>query len=688
MKRSLSAAVLLAVAWWLALTLGVPAMARAVTAPDPFYQSVVAAMVGRVSQATVYNYDAQLSGEVAVPIGGQPYTLTTRHTRSGVPIEKATQLVYERLQQEGLSVSYHTWSACSTSGRNVIGTLPGLVKPQEIVLITAHLDDMPSTGVAPGADDNASGSVGVMLAAEILSDYRFERTLRFVYFTGEEQGLCGSNAYSAERLTAGDNIVAVYNMDMIAWDAVGDPTLRLHIRTSGNPGYAADLAIAGVFTNVVQSYGLSSALMPIVDADGESASDHASFWQRGYPAVLAIEDDDDDFNDYYHTANDRLANLNLPYFTAFVKASVGTAAHLARPFGTGAAQGMITSGGAPIGQAQIVATLDVTRGGQTQSTANGEYVLYLSEGSYTFTVTAYGFAPQLIYPVTIQPNVTTTQNFTLTPVPTHTVSGSITDGLTGQPLSATIDIDGYPYGPIATEPLNGHYASALATGVPYTFHVRANVPGYLVSDRIIGLLSADRVEDFVLTADQAACSAPGYEWIGVHELFATTITPTNWLVSGVGWRFNNPGGRQNLTGGTGSFAIADSDDAGPGVNMNTELRSPQMNLSTVTTPALTFRTDFNYFDGGSSEVADVDVSVDDGSTWSNVWRKTASYRGPQTVSINLPQAAGQSQVRVRFHYYNAVWDAWWQVDDVSLGECRLPQPAPHWSVYLPVVVGQ
>jgi len=109
----------------------------------------------------------------------------------------------------------------------------------------------------------------------------------------------------------------------------GGPTLRIHTRTTGNPGYAGDLAIAGVFTNVVSAYGLTSSLTPIISADGESASDHSSFWGEGYAAILAIEDDYNDFNDYYHSSQDTMAHCNFAYYTAYVKASVGTAAHLA-----------------------------------------------------------------------------------------------------------------------------------------------------------------------------------------------------------------------------------------------------------------------------------------------------------------------------------------------------------------------
>lgn len=293
--------------------------------PDP----TIAAMIAQVHSSTATDYIRQLSGEVAVTIGGSAYTLATRHTNSGTPIQKATQYVYEFLQARGLTASYHTWTRCGISNRNVIGSKTGAQLPNEIVLVTAHLDDMPSGALAPGADDNASGSVGVMMAAEILSAHQFKRTIRFVFFTGEEQGMCGSAAYASYVAGLGENIVAVYNMDMIAWDKVGAPTLRLHTRTTSNPGYSADLTIANTFVNVVNNYGLGGVLSPSVTADGDSASDHASFWNRGYAGIMAIEDDYNDFNAYYHTTNDRVTAINATYFTNYLKASLGVIAHLA-----------------------------------------------------------------------------------------------------------------------------------------------------------------------------------------------------------------------------------------------------------------------------------------------------------------------------------------------------------------------
>ena len=303
------------------------------TTPEPKrvqYHACIEKIIGSVQKETLFKYTGNLSGESPVTVGGNSYTIKSRYTKSGEPIAKATQYASEFMQNLGLTVSYHEWSNWGTTGRNVIGQKIGSTKPQEIVLITAHFDSMPSSSTdSPGADDNASGSVGVLLACEILSKYSFERTIRFVLFTGEEQGLYGSKAYADKVYQAGEKIVVVYNMDMIAWDSIGLPTLRIHTRTTSNSGYQADKAISDVFFDIVSTYKIN--LTPILDADGITYSDHASFWKKGYPGILAIEDDADDFCKNYHTSRDRLATLNMNYFTEYVKASIATAAHLAYP---------------------------------------------------------------------------------------------------------------------------------------------------------------------------------------------------------------------------------------------------------------------------------------------------------------------------------------------------------------------
>ena len=240
----------------------------------------------------IYDLTSGLSGVTPVTIGEAPYTILTRHTYSGEPIQKATQYVGEYLSDLGLTVEYHTWEIGTPP--NVIGKMPGLVNPRNIYIIGGHLDDMPTGGIAPGADDNASGSVATMLAAKIFSQYYWGCTLRFAMWTGEEQGLLGSEAYAERSRLQKETILGYINLDMIAWNSDNRPGIDLHAWDD----MPATLELAQLFSDVITAYEIN------LDADifdtGMGASDHASFWDNGFVSILAIEDDDD-FNTNYHT---------------------------------------------------------------------------------------------------------------------------------------------------------------------------------------------------------------------------------------------------------------------------------------------------------------------------------------------------------------------------------------------------
>jgi hypothetical protein len=266
-----------------------PANAVSRATPDP----VIASMLAEVQSSALIDTVNRLTGVTPATVGGAPYTFTTRDTTSGEPIRKATQFVYESMQMYGLPVSYQAWHECGIDNRNVVAEKVGAQRPGEIVLLTAHIDSVSSTSAAPGADDNASGTAAVMAMAQIMNAHQFQRTVRFVLFTGEEQGLCGSAAYAGKAAAADEEIVAVYNLDMIAWDSDADPIVQLHTRKVNDPGYTADLAIANTFVSVVNLYGLRERLVPHIIADGLDADDTYSFWDNGYAGILAIEDDDE-----------------------------------------------------------------------------------------------------------------------------------------------------------------------------------------------------------------------------------------------------------------------------------------------------------------------------------------------------------------------------------------------------------
>ncbi|MHC1727589.1 MAG: M28 family metallopeptidase [Syntrophobacteraceae bacterium] len=307
---------------------------KAPTAFEP--NALVTEMIASVDESAITGSISGLSGQTPVTIEGSAYTLTTRSTMSGEAIQKATQYAYEYFTGLGLTAGFQSWSSYwGLSGRNVVAEIPGTTLPGEIILIVAHIDDVsdaPSDNPAPGADDNASGSAAVMAAANIMKDYKFERTIRFILFTGEEQGLYGSEAYANFVYNAGQDIVAVLNLDMVSYNTDNTiiPNQLLHIRSQN---YEAELELTDTYRNVIQYYGLSGSLSALVRADSMGYSDHSSFWYYGFPAVCIIEDWELDETPYYHKVGDVLATLDMDYCTAIVKATLGAAAHLALPSG-------------------------------------------------------------------------------------------------------------------------------------------------------------------------------------------------------------------------------------------------------------------------------------------------------------------------------------------------------------------
>ncbi len=333
---------------------------------------------------------------------------------------------------------------------------------------------------------------------------------------------------------------------------------------------------------------------------------------------------------------------------------------------------------APISGATVTAQASGSQTVSTTTITNGQYSLLLMADTYTVTASAYGYQSAQVSGISVVSGTTTTQNITLTPALSYVVSGTVRDAVRGLPLTSTITVSGYPGGPVSTNPTNGFYSVTLAAGNVYTFSVTGL--GYLTTNRAVGPLNSNRTEDFALNVDLFACTAPGYIRYGLAQSFDATTIPTGWVVinnvGSIGWTFNDPGGRGNLTGGTGNFAIADSDQAGSGVSMDTELRTPVFDLSTLSQVTLTFKTDFYHY---SSEIADVDLSVNGAAgPWTNVWRKSGvDYRGPHTETLDLSSlAAHQANVMLRFHYYNAVFEYWWEVDDVEVGQCQMSIALP------------
>lgn len=291
---------------------------------SPPYSPVVQTMVDAVSPTLLVHHVCKLQDRDALTYCNQ---LGTRYSYAAAGLNEAAQYLYDEYAALGLSVTYDPFVENSTPMTNVVAELPGAGPGSDhIYILCAHYDSISQdpNHVAPGADDNGSGCAAVLEAARILSQHRFSRTIRFIHFAGEEQGLWGSAHYARQTHQRGDRIDGVINLDMIGYESVppNDHIVEIHAGTD-----PASIALADALIDNIPEYGVNLVPQEIT-TNATWRSDHGSFWSRGYPAILGIEDFQD-FNPHYHSTNDTLANMQAQMMVEYTKASVATLAEMA-----------------------------------------------------------------------------------------------------------------------------------------------------------------------------------------------------------------------------------------------------------------------------------------------------------------------------------------------------------------------
>jgi len=225
------------------------------------------------------------------------------------------------------SVQYQDFS--SSYFGNVVAVLPGTTSPEQIIIIGGHYDSVTGSAAtaAPGADDNASGTACVLQCARILTGYRFEKTVVFIAFGAEEQGLEGSEYYAAEAAAAGDDIVAMINVDMLGYLASGDD-VDVDVISNTASQWLRDRAMTVAAIYVPETPAVNGYI-PV------GGSDHMSFWDQGYPAIMLWEDSDQ-HSPYIHTLADTIGmSYNYPYLAKqSTRVVVALLADLAGPLGS------------------------------------------------------------------------------------------------------------------------------------------------------------------------------------------------------------------------------------------------------------------------------------------------------------------------------------------------------------------
>ncbi len=277
-------------------------------------------------------------------------TIKSRHIQHGHNALAVAALLQdlERIGGDDFLVALHRFTHERRDLDNVEAELVGS-EPEEIVLITAHLDSTakstegydPKKDDAPGVDDDVSGTAAVLAAARAIGRLsavkRPKRTIRFVLFNAEEHGLVGSKAYAGNEAALAAPIIAVYQMDMIGYNREPPRTYEIHAGIRKFPDVEArSLALAegiGALAEHVSPNLPAPQIYLSKDPDpAEERSDHASFQLVGYPACVTSEDffagpgpdtPQSEGNPNYHKMSDTFVDLE---YTADIARAVAAAA--------------------------------------------------------------------------------------------------------------------------------------------------------------------------------------------------------------------------------------------------------------------------------------------------------------------------------------------------------------------------
>ncbi|MEU3979067.1 carboxypeptidase regulatory-like domain-containing protein [Streptomyces sp. NPDC026672] len=357
----------------------------------------------------------------------------------------------------------------------------------------------------------------------------------------------------------------------------------------------------------------------------------------------------------------------------------GLAAFRSGPHGTLSGTVRDARTGRPVARATVGSGLDLAT-----TDANGTYTLDLPAGTVDgLTVRAFGYTTSRPVSLDIADGQALTRDFRLTAIPRERVHGTVRDGSGhGWPLHARIAVAGSPEAPVWTDPATGRYELSLPKGADYTLDVSAELPGYEPRAERISVHDRSVTADAALTADPDAATAVGYrQALGDRtETFdSSTAAPAGWSVvnaSGTsnGWQFDDPIQRGNATGGSGAFAVVESDNGPFGPHQDSELISPAYDLSAAQSAELTFKTAYLY--NPNQQHMTVDASTDGGATWQNVWAgpRTSDSEQKLTARASLRRFAGLAEVRLRFHF-TADWGYYWAIDDVNV-QTRALAPVP------------
>ncbi len=255
-------------------------------------------------------------------------------------LRTAADYVVGELEAAGYAVRRHPYEVDGTTVDNLDAELPGAERPAEVLVVGAHYDSVPTT---PGADDNASGVAALLEIARLLADARPVRSIRFVAFVNEEpphfkQPTMGSLVYARACAARNEEVVGALVLETLGFydDRPGSQSyplpLGLFYPDRGDfVAFVGNLASRPLVQRTVEHFRAlarfpSEAIAAPAFVPGVDFSDHWSFWQAGYPALM-VTDTAFYRSDHYHEPSDTPATLDMP---RLARVTVGLAAVVER----------------------------------------------------------------------------------------------------------------------------------------------------------------------------------------------------------------------------------------------------------------------------------------------------------------------------------------------------------------------
>ncbi len=258
-------------------------------------------------------------------------------------LEKAAGYIENTLQNLGYRVTAQAFAAAGKTVRNLLAEHAGTLLQDEVVVIGAHYDSVQGS---PGANDNASGVAALLEIARLLAGMPLLRTVQFVVFVNEEAPFfytreMGSHVYASYAHEQGVNIVAMFSLETIGYyDDTPDsqhyplPFYSLFYPDSGNYiAFVGNLSSRALVRQSIGSFRRHTAF----PSEGIAApgwmrgihwSDHWSFWQEGYPALM-VTDTALFRYPHYHSKSDTPDKIDYPRLARVVSGLARVTADLA-----------------------------------------------------------------------------------------------------------------------------------------------------------------------------------------------------------------------------------------------------------------------------------------------------------------------------------------------------------------------